>query len=125
MDIITTKRKNSSFIAQITLFTISRTVINTGVRMIYPLLPVFARSVNVEITTMAFMLTIAQFMGLAAPFFGRLSERRGRRFTILLGLLIYAAGMLTVVVSPSFITLAVALLAAALGKLAYDPAMEA
>ena len=124
-DIIITKRKNSPFIVQLTLFTISRTVINTGVRMIYPLLPVFARSVNVELTTIAFILTIAQLMGLTAPFLGTLSERYGRRFTILLGLLLFAGGMLTVYVSPNFIGLAAAMLIAALGKLAHDPAIQA
>ena len=43
MQISTTKPMKRSFIAQLTMLTISRTVINTGVRMIYPLLPVFVR----------------------------------------------------------------------------------
>lgn len=93
--------------------------------MVYPLLPVLARGVGVELTTIAVVLTVSQLMGLAAPLTGAISERRGRRVTIMIGLLFNALGMLAVFVSPNLMGLAIALWAAALGKIAFDPAVLA
>lgn len=107
------------------ILTGTRTVIDTGFRMIYPLLPVFARGVNVEVGAIVSILTLMQFLGLGAPFIGRISEQRGRKFTILLGLLLFIAGMLSVFLLPDFTGLAIALLLGALGKTALGPAMQA
>lgn len=119
------KRSYESLLFQVALLTTSRTVINTGFRMVYPLLPVFARSVNTEITSIAAVLGFAQLLGLTAPFIGTITERRGRKFTILMGLALYAAAMLMVFLFPNFVGLAAALFIAALGKLSFDPALQA
>ncbi|GAB5490911.1 MAG: MFS transporter [Phototrophicaceae bacterium] len=111
--------------AQIVMLTSARTIINTGARMIYPLLPVFARGLDVEVATFAIILTILQLLGLTAPFIGQLSEQHGRRFTMLLGLGMYIVGMLLVFVSPNFVGLSAALILASLGKIAFDPAVQA
>lgn len=122
---IPSAQDNSSLISQITMLTTTRTVINTGVRMIYPLLPVFARGVNVDIATFAIVLTLLQLLGLSAPFIGQISERQGRRFTMLLGLGMYILGMGMVFISPNFVGLSAALIIASLGKIAFDPALQA
>ncbi|MCU0513632.1 MAG: MFS transporter [Anaerolineae bacterium] len=114
-----------SLLAQVALLTTSRTGINTGFRMMYPLMPVFARGVNVEVTVIVSILTLMQLMGLVAPFLGRLSEQRGRKFTLLLGLALYAGGMAVVFVLPGIAGLALALLIGTLGKIAFDPAVQA
>ncbi len=115
----------SSFLPVVAVLTVIRTVINTGVRMIYPLLPVFARGVNVETSAIVSVLTLMQFFGLLSPFIGRISERRGRKFTILMGLSLYMLGMSMVFILPNFIGLALALLIGAIGKIAFDPAVQA
>jgi predicted MFS family arabinose efflux permease len=125
MIITKAKRSYESLLFQVSMLTTTRTVINTGHRMVYPLLPVFARSVGVEITSIATVLAFTQLLGLSAPFIGTISERQGRKFTILLGMAIYVVGMLAVFVIPNFTGLAIALLAAALGKIAFDPALQA
>lgn len=118
-------RKTSPMLPVAALLTATRTIIDTGSRMIYPLLPVFARGVQVEVSAIVSILALMQFLGLAAPFIGRIAEQRGRRFTILLGLLLYVAGMLSVFVLPDFTGLAIALLVGALGRMAVGPAIQA
>lgn len=118
-------RESASPLPAAIMLTGTRTIVDTGVRMIYPLLPVFARGVNVEIGAIVSVLTLMQLLGLVAPFIGRISEQRGRKFTILLGLLIYIAGMLSVFLLPSFEGLAIALLFGALGRTALGPAIQA
>ena len=125
MSLSTTKKSAHSLASQIALLTTSRTVVNTGFRMVFPLLPVFAREVNVEITTLAGVLGIGQLMGLTAPFIGTISERQGRRFTIVMGLLLYTIGMSAVFIAPNIIGLSIALLLGAIGKMAFDPAIQA
>lgn len=114
-----------ALLPQIAVLTVTRTVINTGFRMVYPLLPVFARGVGVDVATFAIVLTILQLLGLTAPLFGQISEREGKRFTMLLGLGLYVAGMLMVFISPDFIGFSAALIIASLGKIAFDPAVQA
>lgn len=115
----------SALLPQIAVLTVTRTVINTGFRMVYPLLPVFARGVGVDVATFAIVLTILQLLGLTAPIFGQVSERQGKRFTMLFGLGLYIAGMIMVFISPDFIGFSAALIIASLGKIAFDPAVQA
>lgn len=109
----------------VALLTGTRTILDTGSRMTYPLLPVFARGVHVEVSAIVSVLALMQLLGLVAPVIGRISEQRGRKFTILLGLLLYVAGMVTVFILPDFTGLAIALLVGALGRTALNPAMQA
>ncbi|MGJ3240693.1 MAG: MFS transporter [Anaerolineae bacterium] len=111
--------------AQVTMLTITRTIINTGFRMVYPLLPVFARGIGADVAAFSVILTILQLLGLAAPFFGQLSEGRGKRFTIRFGLFLYLIAMLLVFISPNFVGFSAALIVASLGKIAFDPAVHA
>ncbi|MCL4247087.1 MAG: MFS transporter [Anaerolineae bacterium] len=119
------KRKVWPMLPVVALLTGTRTIIDTGSRMIYPLLPVFARGVQVEISAIVGILTLMQLLGLVAPFIGRIAELRGRKFTILLGLLLFVAGMVSVFIMPDFTGLAIALLLGALGRTALGPAMHA
>lgn len=119
------KPKLSPMLPVVTLLTGTRTIIDTGARMSYPLLPVFARGVQVDVSAIVSILALMQLLGLAAPFIGRISEQRGRKFTILLGLLLYVAGMFSVFILPDFTGLAAALLLSALGRTAIGPAIQA
>lgn len=119
------KRHASPMLPVVALLTGTRTITDTGFRMIYPLLPVFARGVQVEVSAIVSVLAFMQLLGLVAPFMGRISEQRGRRFTILLGLLLYVAGMVSVLIFPDFTGLAIALLLGALGRTALNPAIQA
>lgn len=119
------QRVVSPVLSVVILLTGTRTIIDTGNRMIYPLLPVFARGVQVEVGAIVSVLTMMQFLGLVSPFIGRVSEQRGRKFTMLMGLLFYSAGMVSVFIFPNFTGLAIALLCSALGKTALGPAMQA
>jgi predicted MFS family arabinose efflux permease len=119
------KRAISPLLPIVALLTGTRTITDTGFRMIYPLLPVFARGVQVEVGAIVSVLALMQLLGLVAPFMGRISEQRGRKFTILLGLLIYIGGMVSVFILPNFTGLAVALLFGAVGRTALGPAIQA
>lgn len=110
---------------QVGVFTGARTVLNTAHRMLYPFLPVFARGVGVDLTAMALAETARSALGLVSPLFGSLADARGRRASMVVGLLVLAAGMLLVTVWPTYPALFIAILSTMVAKLFYDPSMQA
>ena len=86
-----------------------RTILNTAHRMVYPFLSVFARGLGVDIATMSLLMTVRSLLGTTSPLFAPLSDRRGRRFGMLVGVSIFTLGVGLVAIYPSFWTLAAAL----------------
>jgi DHA1 family inner membrane transport protein len=110
---------------QIVAFSVARTVINTGHRMVYPFLPTFARGVGVDLEAIALAVTARSALGLISPLFGSLADRRGRKIAMITGMLILVGGMALVTVWPTYPALFIALTLGGVGKLIYDPSMQA
>src|SRR5919109_1910525 len=106
---------------QLLIFMILRTILNTLHRMVYPFLAVFARGLGVEYMTLSFVVTLRSFVGMFAPLLGTISDQRGRRFGMLLGIFLFILGMMLVAIAPSFWTFSIALLLAILSKSLFDP----
>ena len=102
-----------------------RTILNTAHRMVYPFLPIFARGLGVDISTMSLLMTGRSLLGAASPIFASLADQRGRKFGMLLGTVIFTLGTGLVAFHPSIWTLAAALVLAVLGKSMFDPSMQA
>jgi predicted MFS family arabinose efflux permease len=110
---------------QLVILMLLRTVLNTAHRMVYPFLPVFARGLGVDISVISNLITVRSLAGAASPLFVPLADRRGRRFGMLAGILLFTAGVTTVALYPSLWTLALALVLAMIGKFIFDPSMQA
>jgi predicted MFS family arabinose efflux permease len=100
-------------------------VFNTGYRMIYPFLPVIARGLGVDLSAVALALTARSSLGLASPLFGSQADVRGRKRTMLFSLLLFAASMAMVALAPRYPVFFLGLLGGTIGKLAFDPGMQA
>lgn len=110
---------------QLIVFMFVRTVLNTVHRMVYPFLPVFARSLGVELSAMSLMITGRSMLGATSPLFVPIADRRGRKFGMSLGLGLFLFGVGLVAIRPSFWMLVVGLILASLGKYLFDPSMQA
>jgi predicted MFS family arabinose efflux permease len=106
-------------------FSITRSIINTMYRMVYPFMTVFARGLGVPVTQVAAAVALRSALGLAAPLLGSSADRRGRKRGMLLGLGVFIAGCLLVVVRPAYWPFVAALLLTGAGKIIFDPAMQA
>ncbi len=102
-----------------------RTILNTAHRMVYPFLPIFARGLGVDISTMSLLMTARSLTGLTSPLFAPLADRRGRKFGMLLGIIFFTLGVGLVAIYPNISTLAIALIFAIIGKFLFDPSMQA
>jgi predicted MFS family arabinose efflux permease len=107
------------------VFTVARTVVNTGYRMVYPFLPVIARGLGVELSDVALAITARSSLGLASPLLGSFADIVGRRKTIVFGLTLFGASLLIVGLRPTVPALFLSLILAAAGKLILDPAVGA
>ena len=110
---------------QLITFMFLRTILNTAHRMVYPFLPVFARGLGVDLTSMSLLMTARSLLGITSPLFAPMADRRGRKFGMLVGVVIFTFGVGLVTIHPSFWTLAIALMLAMVGKYMFDPAMQA
>lgn len=110
---------------QLIIFSITRTLINTGFRMIYPFLPAIARGLGVDVRSIALAITARSSLGIAAPFIGSASDALGRKRSMLLGLFTFSVGFAIVIVWPTYPALFIALILGALGKIIFDPSMQA
>jgi predicted MFS family arabinose efflux permease len=102
-----------------------RAILNTMHRMVYPFLTVFARGLGVDITTLSLTLGARNIMGMFGPLLAPIADRRGRKFGMLMGIVVFTAGVGLVALYPNFYTLSAALILALLGKYLFDPAMQA
>ncbi len=110
---------------QVILFTIVRLVMNIASRMIYPFLAVFARGMGVELTQITLALTVRQLSGVLIPFLSPLADRRGRKFSLLLGLGMFILAAGAVALRPVYGVFFAATALGFLGVFTYVPAMQA
>jgi predicted MFS family arabinose efflux permease len=110
---------------QLIIFVFLRTILNTAHRMVYPFLPIFARGLGVDISTLSLLMTVRSLTGASSPLFAPIADRRGRRFGMLLGMVIFTLGVGLVAIHPTLWTLAAALILAMIGKYLFDPSMQA
>ena len=111
--------------AQVVAFSITRTVINTLHRMVYPFLAVLARGVGVDLITMSYALTARSLVGTIGPFAAAVADRRGRKFGMLFGIGLFTLGTAVVVFWPVFPALVISIILSTLGKYIFDPSMQA
>ncbi len=110
---------------QVVVFTLTRVVINTSFRMVYPFLPAIGRGLKVSFEQVSRALSWRALLGVFGPFLASLSDSRGRKTGMLAGLGILVVGLAVVVFWPTYIGFVISLVLATLGKFAFDPSMQA
>lgn len=93
--------------------------------MVYPFLPALARGVGLEPQAIVLAVTARSSLGLASPVLGAFGDLRGRTLAILVGVGIFAGGMVLVGIWPLYVALFIAILATGLSKIVLDPAQYA
>ncbi len=117
--------KTKSMPLQLGVLTVARLFLNTGLRMMYPFVPALARGLGVAPVDITRLITLRNATGFLSPLFGPLSERFGRRTILAAAMLFFAAGCLIVVIWPEYWILAITMVSIGVGKVVYDPAMQA
>ena len=115
----------SSLNLKLGVFTLSRLVVNTATRMIYPFLAVFASGLHVEIGTISLAMAVSMATSALGPFLAPIADRRGRKTGMLIGMGIFLTGMLSASLFPSIVTFFIAILLGSLGNNVLLPPIQA
>lgn len=110
---------------QITIAALSRLVVNTSRRFVYPFAPALSRGLGVPLISITSLIAINQVTGLLSPLFGPLSDRWGYRFMMMAGLGMLSVGMFTGGFLPYYAAVLIGLFLAGLAKSIFDPALQA
>jgi predicted MFS family arabinose efflux permease len=122
---IVEKSESKRLGTQLSALTTARLFLNTGIRVIYPFAPAFARGLGVNTADISRLITLRNATGFLSPFFGPLSERYGQKNVLMGGMLLFGLACLFVVVWPTYWMLGLTLVLMGIAKIIYDPAMQA
>ncbi len=113
--------KISLSVGWITLF-----LMGTDLFVVSPLLPFISEEYKINSATTGWMVTVfAVTYALSAPFFGWISDRKGRRRFIIFGLLLFAISNALTAFAPSFLWLIVSRILAGLSVASVTPMIYA
>ncbi len=110
---------------QVAILSVTRVVLHTLYRMVYPFLSVFARGLGVDLAQLSVALTARSMMGFLGPFLATIADRYGRKISMLLGLGLVIIASLMIWLFPSFPMFFAGLMLSMLGNLMFIPAMQA
>jgi predicted MFS family arabinose efflux permease len=110
---------------QISALIAVRLVFNTMLRMVYPFLNYFASGLGVSLPAMAVALTLRSLAGMFSPFLASVADSRGRKTGMLLGMLLFTAGIALVVFFPVYPAFALSLVLTTVGNMVFIPSMQA
>jgi predicted MFS family arabinose efflux permease len=112
-------------ILKIVVVVICRLVLNTARRFAYPFAPVLSRRLGVPLTSITSLIAVNWATSLLGIFFGPLADRFGYRKMMVLGLAMLAVGMFAGGFFPLYGVILITLFLAGLGKIVFDPAVQA
>jgi predicted MFS family arabinose efflux permease len=94
-------------------------------RMVYPLLPIFRDGLGVSLDTLSRSLGLRSLLAAFGPFVSSIADSRGRKTGMLLGISVFFVGTGVVIFWPTFPGFVLATMLTLLGKVTFDPAMQA
>jgi len=104
---------------------VARTAANGALRVVYPFLPAIARGLGVGPGTLSSLIALRNLGGLATPVVARLSERRGRRWMMLVAMLGITAGCVLTFATDLFVVAGIGVVLVGLAVPAFGLPMQA
>jgi predicted MFS family arabinose efflux permease len=118
-------KKKKSLITTVFVLTFARFTINMTRRFMYPFVPAISGQLNVSVQSIQALISAQASVGLLSPIFGTISERYGRRQTIVAALAIMVLALFIGVVYLNFWVFAAVMITVGVMKIIYDPAVQA
>ena len=86
---------------QVMLLTAVRTIMNTGNRMVYPFLAVFA-GLGIDLASISLVMSVRSFTAMLNPFLAPIVEKRGRKTGMLMAIGMFIVANIALFLWPSF-----------------------
>ncbi len=115
----------AQLILKIGVVVICRLVLNTARRFAYPFAPALSRGLGVPLTAITSLIAVNWATSLLGIVVGPLADRIGYRKLMIIGMVLLGIGMLAGGFFPIYGMMIIALFLAGLGKIIFDPAVQA
>jgi predicted MFS family arabinose efflux permease len=109
---------------QLAILLAGRLVFHTAFRVVYPLLPLLALGLGVNLRTASLLVTVQVSASLLSPLGGLITDRYGERATLLAGLCLFTLGAVGCALASSFGLFLVGYGLIGLGTALYMPAVQ-
>jgi DHA1 family inner membrane transport protein len=119
------REPRSRLILKIGVVVICRLVLSTARRFAYPFAPVLSRGLGVPLTAITSLIAVNWATSLLGLVFGPIADRFGYRKMMIIGMVLLAVGMLAGGFFPFYGVMIAALFLAGMGKVVFDPAVQA
>ena len=119
------REPRSRLVLKIGMVVICRLVLNTSRRFAYPFAPVLSRGLGVPLTAITSLIAVNWATSLLGILFGPIADKFGYRKMMIIGMVLLAVGMSAGGLFPFYGVMIVALFLAGLGKIVFDPAVQA
>ena len=103
----------------------ARTAANAGLRLVYPFLPAIARGLGVSTGSLSAFVALRNLSGLATPIAARASERYGRRWMMVVAMILVALGAGLSALGGTLALVGFGIVVVGLAKPAFDISMQA
>lgn len=115
----------SQLILKIGVVVVCRLVLSTARRFAYPFAPALSRGLGVPLTAITSLIAVNWATSLLGFIVGPISDRIGYRKMMIIGMALLGIGMLAGGFMPYYVVMIVALFLAGMGKIIFDPAVQA
>lgn len=119
------KAREMSVTRLLTVSVLARIVVDTGVQMFNPFLPIIAGGLGTNVVVMGRLVALRSAMGLFSPVFGAAADRRSYRRVLQLGLFLGSLGMAMVGISRTVWMAVPGMILCGLGFAAFVPTLQA
>ena len=109
---------------QLGILLAGRLVFNTAFRVVYPLLPLLAVGLGVDLQTASLLVTVQVAASLLSPLGGLITDSYGERATLLVGLALFTAGAVLCALAGAFWPFLAGYALVGLGTALYMPAVQ-
>lgn len=115
----------SRLVVKISVVVVCRFVLSTARRFAYPFAPVLSRGLGVPLTAITSLIAVNWATSLLGFVVGPLADRFGYRKMMIIGMMLLGIGMLSGGFFPYYGVMIVVLFLAGLGKIIFDPSVQA
>ena len=110
---------------QIAFLTITRVILQSNTRMLYPFLATFARGLGITIVDISLAATARSMTAAIVPFLTPLSDRFNRKTGMISGVILFILGNMLVVLKPTFPIFILSICISFLGSFLFIPSLQA
>jgi predicted MFS family arabinose efflux permease len=97
------EKHDRSIIRLLSIFTLTRLIVSTAFRMVYPFLPALSRGLGVPVESVALAVSARSALGFLGPLLGAASDVRGRKKALVAALMISGISLVAISLVPNFL----------------------